>query len=411
MMNIKRALIAALLLTLMPFTGAGAMGEAASLRLDFVDYRDYPAVTLRLSAWDANGLPLEGLSRENFILQEDGGTQIRPDDVQADINAALRVGLVIDVSESMQGQPLDDARAAAARFLDHLDQGDQGALVAFSDLVNTDPQVMDGVRELGFSTDLTQMYNAVEKLQAGGSTHLYNALSKGLKSFPERQVGHSAILLLTDGKNEPADEGDLEEPLRLAREKNIPIFIIGLGNKIDEAYLQRLASESGGMLRIAPRSSELASLFNDMATLLKTQYVLSYTSHLPADGQMHDISITLNTQGSAATAQIKLGPLPLIATKAPTSPALPSPTHTASVTSTAVPPSPTPVPAPPPQEGSSLLLGVVIGLILTASVIWRVTRRAKSVPSYCAACGAQVPGAADVCQVCGGTNFLAKPKI
>ena len=48
-----------------------------------------------------------------------------------------------------------------------------------------------------------------------------------------------------------------------------------------------------------------------MATLLKTQYLLSYTSQLPADGQAHTLSITLNKDGETVTANTALGKLPV----------------------------------------------------------------------------------------------------
>jgi hypothetical protein len=61
-------------------------------------------------------------------------------------------------------------------FLDRLTPGDQAALIAFSDSVNPDPSELNPEREVGFTSNLTPVYDMIENLQAQGGTHLYNAV-------------------------------------------------------------------------------------------------------------------------------------------------------------------------------------------------------------------------------------------
>lgn len=274
----------ALALLLGSFNRSLAQGPAVTLHLDWVDITAFPMVSVRLSVWDADGLPLVGLTPGDFTLQEDGGSPFHPAAAEVNLDAPLSVVLVLDVSQSMLGAPMDDAQEAAARFLNRLKQGDRAALIAFSDNLDPDPANLNPARELAFSANLDPMYDLIASLQAQGQTHLYNAAAKAVRLAAGEPEGHRAVLLLTDGRNEPTDLGDPEEAIQLAREANVPIFVIGLGSQIDEPYLRRLATETGGLFRAVPTSSELAHLFADMASLLKTQYLIMYQSTLPADG-------------------------------------------------------------------------------------------------------------------------------
>ena len=65
-------------LTMGSYHQAEAQENAISLHLDRVDVTAYPNITVHLSAWDESGLPLAGLTPENFTLQEDGGETFHP---------------------------------------------------------------------------------------------------------------------------------------------------------------------------------------------------------------------------------------------------------------------------------------------------------------------------------------------
>jgi VWFA-related protein len=405
-----------------------AQDEAVSLHLDWVDTTAFPTVSVHLSAWDADGLPLVDLGPEDFSLQEDGGTLFHPQSVQADREAALLVTLVLDVSESMTGEPLDDAQEAAARFLDRLTQGDRAAVIAFSDQIDPDPATLNPDLELDFSADLDPVYDLVEDLEAGGQTHLYNAAAKAVGLFASMPEGHRAVLLLTDGRNDPPEVGDPDEAIQQARDANLPFFVIGLGRAVDEPYLRRLASETGGLFRAAPSSSELAHLFTEMANLLKTQYVLTYDSQLTGDGEVHALDVILNAAGGSATDRVEFGPLPMAP---PTETVTPPPlTDTPASTPTAIPPSatepptpkatqppPTPTATPVPSAIAfiedtpwSRLLALVLVLSVGGALLLSRRRKSRPTPEACAKCGYDLTGKTGACPQCGETRRLPKLK-
>lgn len=366
-----------------------------------VDTSTFPEMSVEFSAWDANGIPLSGLKAGEVFLQEDDNAEFHPATLQADTAADLAVALVLDTSGSMAGQPLLDTKSAAARFLDRLGKADQAAVLSFSSQVNTDPAALDPVREVPFSSDLTKAYALVENLQAGGETELYNAVEKAVSWTAQLPPGHRAVLVFTDGRNEPENVGDPDSPIKLAQQGNIPVFVIALGEDIDSAYLQRLTTETGGFYAFTPISSELSRQFNDIASLLKTVYRASYSSSF-TDGQAgHKLSLRIATSQGEGSVDYSLPALPLIA---PTT--APSPTITTAPTAvlpTPVPTlEPTPETPPPPSLRSRILIGV--GVLLALVGILLTTRRRKpKMIDKCGNCGAELPSHGP-CPICGSTK-------
>jgi len=118
-------------------------------------------------------------------------------------------------------------------------------------------------------------------------------------------VGKRAVIVMTDGLDERdnaqgvpvKDTGSLstpDDPINEANRYNIPIFSIGLGDKIDTKYMKRLAERTGGLYQQAPQPEELTPLFQDVINQLKTQYVLHYESKVEKDTQYHSLMVRVN---------------------------------------------------------------------------------------------------------------------
>lgn len=400
-------------LLLLPLQSSAAQTSSLSLHLEQADLTAFPQMSVRLSAWDASGLPLAGLAAGDFTLQENGGTPFHPASVQADADAPLSVMLVMDISGSMTGQPLVDAKQAAARFLDRLSSSDRAGLIAFNDTINPDPAQMDPKHELAFSNNLAPLYDLITSLQASGDTHVYDAMAKAVKLTAGLPGGHRAILLLSDGQNQPPTLGDPQEAIKLAQAANLPISVIGLGNEIDEAYLRSLAGGTGGVFLLAPKSSELANLFGNMATLLKTQYVLTYTSKVANSGQDYSLTVTLNTAQGSANTSLRLGTTPLITpTFTPTFTPIPTLTSTPTFIPSVIP---TVMPTPTPLVWKDIvvsnwgwLLAAVLALGLALWFTASRMRRPRLKKEACAQCGYDLTGLVGACPQCGGTRRLPK---
>ena len=81
-------------------------------------------VTLTATVTDGGGRLVSGLAQDDFLLFEDGVPQIITHFNQGRV--PLSLGIVLDISESMYGQRIEDARFALNRFLlDLLDPSDE----------------------------------------------------------------------------------------------------------------------------------------------------------------------------------------------------------------------------------------------------------------------------------------------
>lgn len=384
-------------------------GTAAFLNVDWVDLTGYPEVQIHLNAWDGDSIPLEDLAAKDFKIQEDSGSVMPPTSVEVNNDAPLRVVLVLDVSASMQGEPLSDAQAAAVRFIDRLSAKDQAALFAFSDTVNPDPQTLDPKREIGFTNEYDRIYDLIDSLEVSGGTHLYNAVEKAVAQFDGMPEGHRAVLVLTDGRNDPAFVGDPDAPILFAQEINVPVFVVGLGNDIDVDYLQRLAGETGGQYRNVPQSSELAQMFNKMSVLLKTTYTLTYQSQLEADGEPHTVTVMLDYQGEEFADAIVTNPFPFeeaveeepVEEEVVTQP-VEEPTE--EVLSPAVEAQVSEESEPEEEPAAGLDTGWLIAgaAALFLALLWVLIRiRRGKGQEVCTRCGYDVTGTAGPCPECG----------
>ena len=102
--------------------------------------------------------------------------------------------LLVDVSGSMAGDPINQARAAMQAFVQNLDPADSVAIIAFSAGVTP---VQD------FTTDRAVLNNAIAALPAVGDTALYDAViaaANKIGAVPAAN-GKRLVVLLSDGES------------------------------------------------------------------------------------------------------------------------------------------------------------------------------------------------------------------
>lgn len=148
--------------------------------------------------------------------------------------------LVLDVSGSMEGEKMEQARDALKYVLDHLNQGDRFNVIAFS----------TGVRS--FSTrpeplsTLPEARRFVDELRPEGSTDINRALLEAIAGADTERP--TIIIFLTDGL---PTSGEVETPRILANVEqaagsNLRIFPFGVGDDVDTVLLDTLAQEERG---------------------------------------------------------------------------------------------------------------------------------------------------------------------
>ena len=259
-------LLLGLLLALSLLPRAAAQGPL-TVQLLAVDSADFPVVTATLSVTDANGLPVRDLPASSFRVTADGRplpvVQVR---TALDAGVGIAVVLAVDVSGSMQGDPLAKAKQVARDFVARLSPADRAMLLAFSDQV----RVLQP-----FTANREALLQAIEGLQAGGNTALYDAVVTAAEAAAVAELPRRAVVLLSDG----ADFGGLsrasrEGSLAAASGRGVPFFTVGLGPQPDRDYLTQLASRSQGRAMYAPTLADLPPVFEEVHALLRSQYLL-----------------------------------------------------------------------------------------------------------------------------------------
>src|SRR5262249_29251639 len=144
-------------------------------------------------------------------------------------NDPVSTVLVLDHSGSMQA-PASDAEKtpkiealhqAASRFVEIMRTGARTTLLPFSDRAET-PRPL--------SNDKAQLKADIQQLKAQGNTALYDATYDGIETLQAaRPEGKRAVVVLTDGMDEPGSRHRVEEVIQRARETKTPLYMLGFG--------------------------------------------------------------------------------------------------------------------------------------------------------------------------------------
>lgn len=168
---------------------------------------------------------------------------------------------VVDISGSMDGAPIRNAKNALKNFAKTLDPGTESALVAFDDSADTRAEV---------TADTSMLLNAVDGLNALGGTNITTGIEEGIHAL---EAAHftKCMILMTDGQSD-IDYGVVDQ----AALEGIVIFTIGFGG-VNEQMLEEIAQRTGGQFTLADSSGELSSVYNSIGSMLGNQVDLTYT--------------------------------------------------------------------------------------------------------------------------------------
>ncbi|MHB1298296.1 MAG: VIT domain-containing protein [Gemmatimonadaceae bacterium] len=156
--------------------------------------------------------------------------------------AARDITFVLDVSGSMSGGKLEQAKAAGRQLLNSLSSGDRFRLIAFSNDVE---EFRDGWSTAS-ATDRRAAERWLRELRASGGTNIGGALERALE--PSTRAGRLAmVLFMTDGAptvGERRGEKLAARAAELRGERRI--FTFGLGADVNAALLEQVALDGAG---------------------------------------------------------------------------------------------------------------------------------------------------------------------
>ncbi len=187
---------------------------------------------------------------------------------------------VIDISGSMDGEKIQQAKQSLKYALGKLNPQDRFAIVAFSDtVIEFSSQLVsaDGLNR-------TELEAWVDRLEAGGGTNINDALLRGL-SFFEANDRLKMLVFLTDGLP-TAGETDVTQIIQNVTAKNAPlnarIFCFGVGYDVNTILLDTLSGQNGGFSTyVEPGESietEIAQFYEKVGAPLLTDLEINFGS-------------------------------------------------------------------------------------------------------------------------------------
>jgi VWFA-related protein len=249
-------------------------------------------VNVPLTVTDKKNRLVIMMTKDDFNLFEDG----KPQPIEyfsRETDLALRIGILIDTSNSIRDRLRFEQQAATDFLSDTIRRGkDQAFVVGF----DAESKLVQD-----YTDDVEKLANAIRGLQAGGVTSLYDSIYFSCKEKllffpPPEPYLRRMIIVVSDGEDNRS-EHTREEALAMAQRAEVTIFAISTNRTGAEArgdkVLKRLAQETGGHAFFPFEANDLAEDFRAIGRDLRTQFLLSYTSTNTArDGTFRNISIT-----------------------------------------------------------------------------------------------------------------------
>lgn len=173
---------------------------------------------------------------EGFALLTLSPPAIAPRETPRDIT------LVLDVSGSMSGKKIEQAREAGKQLLGTLSSRDRFRLIDFaSDVRSFRDEPVFATRE-----NIAAAERYLDRLRAEGSTNISGALEEAL-SVPADNGRLPLVLFVTDGEPTVGERNPERIAAQAATERGRRrIFTFGVGADLNAALLERLAMEGRG---------------------------------------------------------------------------------------------------------------------------------------------------------------------
>lgn len=236
-------------------------------------------VTLTLTVTDLYGRYVSGLTRESFTIFDNN----REQEITffSDSDAPVSVGILFDVSGSMDGEKIGRARTALKRFINTSHPSDEYFLIAF----NSRAQLL-----LDRTRDGDAVLQKLTLVQPRQNTALYDAVYLGLERVTRGTHQKRALLIISDGQDN-ASRYNFGEVRRLMKESDVVTYAVGIIDRGDigssigmqgQAFLDELTAVTGGKSFYPTTNIEMDEIFERIALELRHQYSIGYT---PADFQ------------------------------------------------------------------------------------------------------------------------------
>lgn len=251
-------------------------------------------VNLIFTVTDKHGRFIRDLKQSDFKILDDNLPPREITHFEAETDLPLRVGLLIDASNSIRDR-FQFEQQAAIQFLQQIihPRNDRAFVLAFDEV----PDVTQD-----FTGNLDKLTRGIQVIRPGGGTALWDAvyyacrdkLMKEPDGFPVRR----AMILVSDGDDNQS-RVLRQEALDMAQRASVIIYTISTNltsSSVDQGdkNLKMLAEATGGRAFFPFKLQDLADAFHDIQEELRSQYVISYKpDKFFANGEFRAVKISM----------------------------------------------------------------------------------------------------------------------
>ena len=249
-------------------------------------------VNLIFTATDKHGRFVKNLKQEEIRVVDDHKAVDKFRSFSNQTDLPLRVGLLIDTSNSIRDR-FQFEQQAAIEFLSQImrPKADQAFVLGF-----------DTVAEVtqDFTNNTEKLSSGVRMLRPGGGTALFDALYQAsrdkLMKNSAGQAVRRAIILVSDG-NDNQSRVTREQAIEMAQRAEVIVYTISTNTsgmiERGDRILQRIADESGGRAFFPLKLQEVSDAFSEIQEELRSQYAVAYKPpDFKSDGSYRPIEIT-----------------------------------------------------------------------------------------------------------------------
>jgi Ca-activated chloride channel homolog len=298
--------VTAALLTLVHASGQDAVFKAG---VEVVD--------VAATVTDGNGRFISGLTKDDFIVYEDGKRQEIVSFSSERVPVSL--AMLLDVSASMTQDQLTTAREAMNHFVfDLLDKEDELLLMEFAGRGRI-LQTWTRDRDI-FSRALARAKALPLGADDGQSlpgpsygTAVYDAVATSLGFAAKGANRKKAVLLISDGMD-TSSRRTIKQVQEAIRASEVLVYALGVDGggstafgslpaSVDSGALRKLTDETGGRTEVVKGYKNLDKATAQLAAEFNQQYVLGYAASSNRDGRWHTIKVEVRKRGSKVRAR------------------------------------------------------------------------------------------------------------
>src|SRR5271166_4595520 len=236
-------------------------------------------VNVVFTVTDKRGHFVKDLTQNDFRVYDDNKPAESIRSFSRETNLPLRVGLLIDASNSVRDR-FKFEQESAIEFLSQIirQKFDKAFVIGF----DTTPDVTQD-----FTDDTEALSHGVRMLRPGGGTAMYDAIYYACrdKLMQDKSSGATrrAIILLSDGDDNQS-RVSRDEAVEMAQRAEVIIYAISTnvsGTKLrGDKVLEHFADETGGKAFFPFKIQDVSDAFVQIQDELRSQYDVSYK---PAD--------------------------------------------------------------------------------------------------------------------------------